>query len=257
MKVCQLCRTTVVIADITDQVGDLLAVHAHDHAQRTMSARVLRSEIYIQRIRILLHLRHAPLLRPKSQLLIEAFRFFLGHLEHPHLRGSRWVFLAQGMALPPWRHEDTPEIGVAVHTDAVHVPQLPLVPVRRRPDAGDRRQLRVIVLQGDLQPYILRSIEGEQLVHRREPACRLPGPMHPLPLVDRGEVVEHEVRPVYFVFQKLKRLPQLPDGNPASRNAVAGLLGDHRLRSEVLPKCNGSLSLTIRHLVHPSPSALA
>ena len=47
-----------------------------------------------------------------------------------------------------------------------------------------------------LHPDIFIPLEGEQVIKNRERRGRRPIPIHPHPLVDRGQVIEHGVRPI-------------------------------------------------------------
>src|SRR5579864_3908042 len=53
------------------------------------------------------------------------------------------IVLAQGMSFPGFRHQDAAEIGVTIEGDAQQIPGLPLMPVGRRPDAGQAGNVRI------------------------------------------------------------------------------------------------------------------
>ena len=57
--------------------------------------------------------------------------------------------------------------------DAEHVPQLPLVPVGARPQAGDGGDRREVAGEGDLEPHVLVPLVGEQVIDHREVGARL------------------------------------------------------------------------------------
>ena len=73
------------------------------------------------------------------------------------------IVLAQRIAFPVLRHQQPPQIGMAVEHDAEQVPDFALEPVGRRPDAADRRDVRVVAVQPHLhaQPQPVRDRDEE------------------------------------------------------------------------------------------------
>src|SRR6185312_2968337 len=132
----------------------------------------------------------APLFGVKAQRLLFGLLLVIGELEDAHLRGASGVLLAERMPLPRRRHEDAPEVAVAVEADAEHVPDLALVPARRRPEVGDRWKRRLFTDERNLEADVGVSFEREQVIDDREVARRLLGLVRAYALVDRGEVVE-------------------------------------------------------------------
>src|SRR5690606_35352633 len=57
---------------------------------------------------------------------------------------AKRIVLALRETLPVVRHENPGERGVPIEDDAEHVVRLPLLPVGRRVDAGDARDVRVL-----------------------------------------------------------------------------------------------------------------
>ncbi len=108
-----------------------------------------------------------------------------------HLGRPGRMLLAQGMADPTRRHQNPAQERVTVYSDPEHVPDLPLVPVRVRPDIGDGRDRRVLPLQRRLQADVAVAPERQQVVDHAEIAVRLLGRLTSNALVDGGQVVEH------------------------------------------------------------------
>src|SRR5262245_44891031 len=113
------------------------------------------------------------LLVPYTPITLEIrAEFFFGHLQwfrdlrrFPDLHR---IVLAQRMTVPVFRHQQPPEVRVAVERDAEEIPYLPLEPVGRRPDVADRREMRVASVEADLQSKPRPVFERYQQIHDLE-----------------------------------------------------------------------------------------
>ena len=80
----------------------------------------------------------------KAQRLLLGFLLSrLGHLKRTHLGRARRMILAQRVAVHVGGMQDPRQMRVAVEDDAEHVPHFALVPVRGRPEVGDRSGAQV------------------------------------------------------------------------------------------------------------------
>src|SRR6478672_11586537 len=83
---------------------------------------------------------------------------------HQQLAGPfERVVLALRKSLPVVGHQDAAAIGVVGEIHAEHVVDLALEPVRRRPDAGDRRK-RLVLADARLQPHPVPQARRVQAV---------------------------------------------------------------------------------------------
>ena len=172
-----LLGAAVVVADVGHRVDDLLAVELQHHAQHAVGARVLRPDVQEHEVGVLVRRGQPPVLGPEAQgLLLLARPASVGEDEAAHLGGAGRVVLAQRVALPGGRHQDAAQVRVAVEADAEHVPDLALVPVGGRPDAGDAwAATRFVVEAGTLSRRSALRSKREQVVDDGEvarPAAR-------------------------------------------------------------------------------------
>src|SRR5262245_54865176 len=126
----------MVVADVRHDIQYLFAAELQDEAQDAVSAGMLRPKIEEHKIGILAAAFESPIFRAKLQRRLLSVFLLFGQTELPHLGGARRMFFAQGVALPGRRHQDAPQMRMAVEGDAEHVPRLALVPVGRGPDVG-------------------------------------------------------------------------------------------------------------------------
>ena len=139
-------------------------------------------------------LRQAPLLGLEAQLLLHLVDELVGQVERAVLGAARRVLLAQRVPLPPGRHEQPVEVGVAGDADAEHVPELALVPVGGGPHAGHRVHARRVLRQRHLEAHVRVPAVGDEVVEDAERGVGLALAVQPLALVDAAEVVEHRER---------------------------------------------------------------
>src|SRR5262249_33295318 len=145
---------------------------------------------------------------------------------------------AQWMALPCRRHQDAPQMRMAVEDDAEHVPHLALVPVGRGPDAGDGVQRRALVRERHLDPHVLVALEGEQVIDDREVARGLVAAGGADALVNGREIVEEAIGPLRLcleIAQHLKRfIPRRPERGYPVAPVAYGLWPDGRFAEDLL-----------------------
>ena len=144
----------MVVADVGDEVDDLLVAEADDDAERPVGGAVLRADVEVHERGVVLGARQVPLLGLEAQLLLHLVGELVGQVEGAVLGAARRVLLAQRVALPPRRHEQPVEVGVAGDADAEHVPELALVPVGGGPHAGHRVHARLGLRQRHLEAYV-------------------------------------------------------------------------------------------------------
>ena len=125
-------------ADLRHGVHDLLAVKLQSYAQHSVRAGMLRTDVQEHEIRPVAAWLHAPFFGPEAQRFLLGFLLFVGQLERPHFGGSRGMVFQQRMSYPRSRHQDSFQVRVALETDPEHVPDLPLVPIRRGPKIRNR-----------------------------------------------------------------------------------------------------------------------
>jgi hypothetical protein len=104
-----------------------------DQAQDAMGSGVRRTEIEEHEIGCPARTRHPPLFGTKLERLFFGFLFLLGQMETPHFRGAGGMILPERMADPGRRHQDSPQMRMALEGDAEHVPDFALIPARGRP----------------------------------------------------------------------------------------------------------------------------
>src|SRR5262249_60361867 len=80
--------------------------------------------------------------------------------------------LAQRMPLVIRRHQYPAQIGMVVKSDAEHVINLALQPVRRFPHIPHRRQTRAVLFEEDLNPQPLVVYDGIKMVGDRVARAR-------------------------------------------------------------------------------------
>src|SRR6185295_6497472 len=98
-----------------------------------------------------------------------------------------WIILAQRIALPVLGHQQPARIRMAVEDDAEEIPHLALEPVRGRPDAAHRADVRVATGEPHLDADPRAAFEGDEDVHDLEPRIARPE-------IDGGQLGE-EIEP--------------------------------------------------------------
>ena len=191
-----LLGAAVVVADVGDDVDDLLVAQADDDAERPVGAAVLRADVEEHERRGRRSVRGRPHSSGlKRELLLPSRRrSCVGQREGARLGAAGRVLLAQRVALPPRRHEEAVQVRVAVDADAEHVPDLALVPVGGGPQAGDGRHRGASRRQRHLEAHVGVAVVGEEVVDDGEVGVGLALAVQPLALVDAAEVVEHAER---------------------------------------------------------------
>ena len=172
---------------------DLLAAQLQHDAQDAVRAGMLRAEVEEHEIVGAVARRQSPALGLEAQrrlLLLDA-RF--GHLKRAHLGGPRRMVLAQRVARPGRGQQDSRQVRVSSEDDPEHVPHFALVPVRGRPEVGDRRERRVVLVERHLDAHVSISVIRQQVVHHGEIVRRTVAAIGADPLVDCRQVVEHAV----------------------------------------------------------------
>ena len=212
---------------------------------------MLRSDVEEHEIGLFAPPRQSPLLGLELEGRLLGLLLLLRQLERAHLRGPCRVFLAQGMAAPGPRHQDATEVRMSLEPDPEHVPDFPLVPVRRGPDVGDGGKRGVLAFEGDLQADVLVAVIGEEVIHDGEIACRLAGLARAGPLIDRRQVVEHPEWSLQSRPEKAEDGARLLLRNPVGRDPVAALLrqqGQPGERPPQLPRRRGGIGRRLRGL---------
>ena len=87
---------------------------------------------------------------------------------YPHGR----EILAQGKMLELLGHVHPAQVGMPLERDAEHVERFTLVPVRRRPDAGDAVHDRRVRIDGHTQPHIPFVRQRVEVIDHLEPLLR-------------------------------------------------------------------------------------
>ena len=201
LPLSHLFRAAVMETDLRHRIHDFLAVKLQDDAQHSMGSGMLRSDVEEEEILAVAAGPHAPVLGPEAHRLLFGFLLFVGQLERTHFRSSRGMILAKRMSHPGLRHKQAFQVWMSLKADPEHVPDFPFVPVRRWPKIGTRINRRLVPLERHFNADVLVPVKRQQVVHQREVACRWPLGMIPHALVDGGEVVEHPVRLIDFLFQ--------------------------------------------------------
>ena len=198
------------------QVDDLLVAQADDDAERPVGGAVLRADVEVHERGVVLGARQAPLLGLEAQLLLPLVGQLVGQVEGAVLGAARRVLLAQRVPLPPRRHQQAMEVGVAGDADAEHVPELALVPVGGGPHAGHRRpRCGSVLRQRHLEAHVRVPAVGDEVVEDAERGVGLALAVEPLALVDAAEVVEHRER-LGGLPAEVRRAPRRT-ARPASR----------------------------------------
>lgn len=245
-----LLGAAVVKADVGHGIDDALAVELQDDPQDAVRAGVLRTDVEEQEVGAVGLSLEAPVLGPEAQRLLLLLFAIVRELEDAHLGGAGGMLLAQRMALPRRRHEDAPQRAVTLEAHAEHVPGLALVPARRRPEVGGGRQRGSFTDERDLDPDVGVSFERQQVVDDGEVARRLLGAVPPLALVDRGQVVEHAVRPLDALLEVTQHASHLVGAYPERRNLIASWL---RRRRDVQPGAKFVDERGLRERLHLIP----
>jgi hypothetical protein len=222
LALAHLLGAPVVIADVQDHVGDLLAVELKDEPDEAVGAGVLGPQVQEEEVGVRAAPRHAPLLGTELERVLFLLLLLLGQAKRTQLGRPGGMVLAERVSLPGRGHQDPAEPRVAVEPDAEEVPCLALVPVRGRPDIGYGGQGGGIAGERHLHPDVLVPVEREKVVNDREIALGLVLSMGPDTLVDRGKIVEHLVRAANAVLQEFQDAVDPVFGYPERRDIVAG-----------------------------------
>ncbi len=82
------------------------------------------------------------------------------------------IVLAKRVGCKLHRHENAPQVGMAVESDAEHVENFALHPIRAGPQRHGRRQRGVGIVDSDLDDDQLGGVEVAQDVVNLEPRVR-------------------------------------------------------------------------------------
>src|SRR5665213_1142191 len=197
---------------------------------------MLRADVQEHEIRALAARLHAPIFGPKAQRFLLGFLLFVGQLKRPDFGGSGRMVFQEWMSNPRSWHQNTFHMRVALETDPKHVPDLPFVPVCRRPEIGSRIDGRLALLEGHFDPQVLVPVKRQEVVHDCEVAGRLPFAVHPHTLVDGREVVKHPVRLVHFLLEVTEHIVRVLPLDPAGRDSVRGGLQRQRISAKLPPQ---------------------
>ena len=249
-----LLRATVVEADLGQAVDDLLSVELQDDADDAVGAGMLGPHVEEHEVGALVAALHAPVLGPEAERLLLPVLAVVGKLERTHLRGPGRMLLAERMAFPGERHEDAAQRRMPVEAHAEHVPNLALVPVGRRPQAGGGGQGGVAVGQAHLQAEVLVPPVGEQVVEHGEITVGLAVPLLAETFVDGGKVVQRAEGAVHLGLEELQDRGQTLPGGPQGRKAAPGLLRREGVGAEASLEL-GHHRGRITHEPHPLPGS--
>ena len=83
------------------------------------------------------------------------------------------------------------------------------------------------VVKSGLDPDVFVALEGKQVIDDGEIGGRQALPVHPHPVVDRGQVVEHGVRPSIRPLRYRQDFAHTLPRSPECRYPVAGKLWRH------------------------------
>src|SRR5574337_1024054 len=111
----------------------------------------------------------------------------------PFRRGLHRVVLPKWESLPSLRHEDTPEIGMALKANSEHVKHFTFVPVGGTPDRRDAGH-RLLFLDLHLKPDSPLVLKGKEMVDHLE-TWMVSEP------IDRGEIRKEIVEKTRILFQ--------------------------------------------------------
>src|SRR5262249_59932447 len=97
-------------------------------------------------------------------------------------------------------------------------------PIGGWPNVGNSRQGQLTLIERDFDTQILIPIERQQMIDHGEIARGLALTMRSHTLINRGEVVEHFVRPVHVVLQVPEQSMNRLLLDPKGWDTIAGLL---------------------------------
>src|SRR6185437_2223532 len=97
----------------------------------------------------------------------------------------------------------------------------------------------MVLKQRHFEADVLIPIEGEQVINDCEIARRLRVAVHTHALVDRRKVIQHGIRRLYSVLEKLHYFTHIGRGNPGGGNLIAsGLANQRQIRESLLNLVN-------------------
>ncbi len=149
-----------------------------------------------------------------------------------HLGGPEGMLFTQRMAFPVVRHQNPAQAGVPAETDAVHIKDLPLVPVGRRIDCGDAGQLGVVAVRLHLEAQVPRLVEVEQVVVDGEIA--VPMALPAAGVVNGGDILQTAERRARTVFEVPQHRGQQPGRHPVGQHVGGVVVADHPLLGKLL-----------------------
>ena len=249
---------SVVIADIRYRVDHDLAVELQRDPEHPVNTGMVRPEIEEHEVRVLGLPVHAPFFGDEPEVFLLSLLKFRRHLERIHLRGPRRMFLAQWVAFPQRRRENSPQVRMIIEDDAKHVERFAFVPVRALPDGGKTRQSIVGVTERDFDSNILVSLERHQVIKSREVSVGLSRAMFAQAFIYGGEIQQQRIRPCDLIFQKTHDRQQTIFRNPERGYAVYGGLkktvsAELRLELHCHACVCGRLIGQFRHFLSTSP----
>ena len=117
---------------------------------------------------------HPPLFGPEAQRFELLLLVLCGEGKRLHFGRPRRMVFAQGMTLPPGRHEEPPRVGVALKGDAEHIENFPFIPVGARPETGDGGHGGLPRRKRGLEAQIGIPVERKQMIDNGKGRLRLP-----------------------------------------------------------------------------------
>ena len=214
-------------SDLGHRIDDLLAVQLNHNPQDTVCTRMLRSEVQKDEVASVTAALHAPLFGAEPQQLLFLVLLLFGKVKGPHLSGARGMVFSQRMPYPASRHQYALQVGVPGKRYSEHIPYFAFVPIRRRPKARDAVERQGASVKSNFHPDVFIALEGEQVIDDRERGGRQALPVHPHPVVDRGQVVEHCVRSIDLTLEISQDFSHTLARSPKRRYPVAGKLWSH------------------------------
>ena len=102
-------------------------------------------------------------------------------------RAPEWIILAQRIRGELFGHEDAPQVGMSVESDAEHIKNFPLHPIGPRPDRDGRRDSGIGVVDPTLDDQAFGCVEVfEDVVNLKTS----PGPAGVAEIIGRAQLGE-------------------------------------------------------------------
>src|SRR5579872_1847479 len=138
LALAHLLRAPMMKADLRNAVNNDFAIELQNNSQHAMSSRMLRTHVQEDEIARCARPLHPPFFGSEPKRFLLGFLLVLWKLEGSHFCCASGMILTQWMPHPTLGHQNTGKVRVAVKNDAKHIPHFAFIPVRRRPDIGNR-----------------------------------------------------------------------------------------------------------------------